>query len=336
MSDQANRLRELMRANKKAGMAAAAAAAAAKAAPGTQLAEPEAPAPGVPTVSSVALAGAISSVPALPATSHARVIVVTSGKGGVGKTNITVNLALALAKRGKRTVLFDADLGMANVDVILGVSPKAHLADVVAGRKRLEEILLPVTEGLEIVPGGSGIHELADLPQDALEGFVRNLRDLEHRADFILVDTGAGISRGVLNFVLAANEVLVVTTPEPTAITDAYGLIKAIDQHNPLAQVRLIINMAESEQEARAVAQKLIMIVDRFLDVEVSYLTWLEKDPNVSRAVLQQQPFYHAFPYGPTTRRINMLASLLIEPEEGQEPPASTPGFFSRVARLFR
>lgn len=323
MSDQANRLRELMSKNKKAAVAAAAAKAA--------TAEPAAAAP-TPVVASVA----ISSAPILPATSHARVIVVTSGKGGVGKTNITVNLALALAKRGKRTVLFDADLGMANVDVILGVSPKAHLADVVAGRKTLEEILLPVTEGLDIVPGGSGIHELADLPQDALEGFVRSLRDLEHRADFILVDTGAGISRGVLNFVLAANEVLVVTTPEPTAITDAYGLIKAIDQHNPLAQVRLLINMAESEQEARAVAQKLIMIVDRFLDVEVSFLTWLEKDPNVSRAVLQQQPFYHAFPYGPTTRRINMLASLLIEPEEGQEPPETTTSFFSKVARLFR
>ncbi len=328
MSDQANRLRELMRANKKAGMAAA----AAKAALVTKVAEPAGSPAGVPTVSSVA----ISSSPIFPTTSHARVIVVTSGKGGVGKTNITVNLALALAKRGKRTVLFDADLGMANVDVILGVSPKAHLADVVAGRKRLEEILLQVTEGLEIVPGGSGMHELADLPQDVLEGFVRGLRDLEHRADFILVDTGAGISRAVLNFVLAANEILVVTTPEPTAITDAYGLIKAIDQHNPLAQVRLLINMAESEQEARAVAQKLIMIVDRFLDVEVSYLTWLEKDPNVSRAVLQQQPFYHAFPYGPTTRRINMLASLLIEPEEGQEPPESTTSFFNRVARLFR
>ena len=150
-------------------------------------------------------------------TSGARVIVVTSGKGGVGKTNVTVNLALALAKREKRTILFDADLGMANVDVILGVSPRANLAEVISGKKNLEEILLPYNEFLSIVPGGSGIHELADLNGDALEGFVKKLRDLEHKADYILVDTGAGISRTVLNFALAANEILVVTTPEPTA-----------------------------------------------------------------------------------------------------------------------
>jgi len=133
-----------------------------------------------------------------------------------------------------------------------------------------------------------------------------------------------------------ANEVLVVTTPEPTAITDAYGLIKAIDQHNPLARVQLMINMVESEQEARAVAQKLIMIVNRFLNIDVSYLTYMEKDPNISRSVLQQQPFYQAFPYGPSTRRINMLASLLVEPEEGNEPPPATTSFFTRLAKLFR
>jgi flagellar biosynthesis protein FlhG len=305
MSDQANRLRELI-AQQIAGPAAQARVAAAS--------------PLMPSAS----------------TSEARVIVVTSGKGGVGKTNITVNLALALSKRGKKTILLDADLGMANVDVILGVSPKAHLADVIAGKKTLEEILLQVNDCLEIVPGGSGIHELADLDQAALEGLIRKLRELEHRAEYILVDTGAGISRGVLNFVLAANEVLVVTTPEPTAITDAYGLIKAIDQHNPLARVQLMINMVESEQEARAVAQKLIMIVNRFLNIDVSYLTYMEKDPNISRSVLQQQPFYQAFPYGPSTRRINMLASLLVEPEEGHEPPPASTSFFTRLAKLFR
>jgi flagellar biosynthesis protein FlhG len=302
MTDQANRLRELMSQH----------------------------------IASPIAARVTGASPLMPTHSEARVIVVTSGKGGVGKTNITVNLALALSKRQKKTILFDADLGMANVDVILGVSARANLADVINGKKTLEEILLPINEYLEIVPGGSGIHELADLDQAALEKFIKKLRELEHRAEYILVDTGAGISRGVLNFVLAANEVLVVTTPEPTAITDAYGLIKAIDQHNPLARVQLLINMVDSEQEARAVAQKLIMIVDRFLDIDVRYLTYMEKDPQISRAVLQQMPFYHAFPYGPSTRRINVLASLLVEPEDDQEPlPAST-SFFTRLAKLFR
>lgn len=308
MTDQANRLRELM--NQAKGQRAAERAALAEA----------------PIISDVSLLSSTA----------ARVIVVTSGKGGVGKTNITVNLALALARRQRKTILFDADLGMANVDVILGVSPRAHLAEVIHGRKSLAEILLPINEFLDIVPGGSGIHELADLDRPALESFVSKLRELEHRAEFILVDTGAGISRGVLNFVLAANEVLVVTTPEPTAITDAYGLIKAIDQHNPLAQVQLLINMVESEQEARAVAQKLIMIVDRFLDIEVRYLACLEKDPNISRSVLQQQPFYLAYPYGPSTRRINMLASLLIDPEDEQPPLPPATSFFNRLSKLFR
>ncbi|MEB3285190.1 MAG: MinD/ParA family protein [Candidatus Sericytochromatia bacterium] len=327
MSDQAKRLRELMRHIPKA-----AGAAVDNAAESIRWGAETEEVTGTPTIASVAM----STVPALPLTSPARVIVVTSGKGGVGKTNITVNLALALAKREKRTVLFDADLGMANVDVILGVSPKAHLGDVIAGRKSLDDVLLPISDHLQIVPGGSGIHELADLDQDKLNGFIRQMAILEDRADFILVDTGAGISRGVLNFVLAAHEVLVVTTPEPTAITDAYGLIKSIDQHNPLAQVRLIINMAESEQEARAVAQKLIMIVDRFLEIDVSFLTHIEKDPQVSRSVLQQQPFFRAFPYGPSTRRINMLASLLIDPIESETPREAATGFFARVAaRVF-
>lgn len=320
MSDQANRLRELMRQNRTASPAVER--------PGQAPTE----SPGEGRIASVAM----SATPLLPAGSNARVIVVASGKGGVGKTNITVNLALALADRQKRTFLFDADLGMANVDVILGVSPRANLADVVAGRKSLEDILLPIGEHLHIIPGGSGIHELADLGQEALDGCLRELARLEDRADFILVDTGAGISRGVLNFVLAAHEVLVVTTPEPTAITDAYGLIKAIDQHNPLAHVRLIINMAESEQEARAVAQKLIMIVDRFLDVEVSFLTHIERDPHVSRSVLQQQPFYRAFPYGPTTRRINVLAGLLIDPDDAHPVPEASGSFFARLGRLLR
>jgi flagellar biosynthesis protein FlhG len=266
----------------------------------------------------------------------ARVIVVTSGKGGVGKTNITANLALALAKREKKTILFDADLGMANVDVILGVSPKANLVEVMNGDKQLEEILFPYNEYLQIVPGGSGIQELADMEQGAMERFVGKLKELEKKAEFILVDTGAGISRNVLNFVLAASEVLVVTTPEPTAITDAYGLIKAIAQHHSQTQVKLIINMVDTEIEARAVAQKLIMIVNRFLEIDVSYLTYMERDPNISRAVLQQQPFYVAFPYGPSTRRVNVIASLLIDPEEGHEPPVVTNSFFQRLGRLFR
>lgn len=267
--------------------------------------------------------------------SRCRTLVITSGKGGVGKTNLTVNLALALARRDKRVVLFDADLGMANVDVLMGISPPHSIVDVIQGRKRLDEVIFAANDRLSVVPGGSGISELANLPPEDLEGMVARLSELESRADWLLVDTGAGISRNVLNFVLAAPEVIVVTTPEPTAVTDAYGIIKSIAAQSPETPIQLVINMVESEAEAKTVASKLIMIVNRFLSAKVSYLGFLEKDGNVGRAVLQQQPFSSAYPYSVATRRINLLADLLQTQGEEAAPPQG--GFFSRlVKQIFR
>ncbi|HBN07500.1 MAG TPA: hypothetical protein DD435_02260 [Cyanobacteria bacterium UBA8530] len=265
--------------------------------------------------------------------STCRTIAVTSGKGGVGKTSLTVNLALALSRGHKKTVMIDADLGLANVDVMMGISPPHTLSEVVRGEKTLAEILLPIGEYLEIVPGGSGIGELADLDQDSLAHLVRQLSSLEQRADFILVDTGAGISNVVLNFVLAAQEVLVVTTPEPTSVTDAYAIIKAIDRRSPETIVRLVVNMADSEGIARDVAQKLIMIVERFLKIKVEYLGFIERDGNVSRSILQQRPLLDAYPYSVASRRINLLAGFLLE-EEANPPPATS--FFSRLAGFFK
>lgn len=264
--------------------------------------------------------------------SHCRTLAITSGKGGVGKTNLTINLALALSRRQKRVVMIDADLGLANVDVMMGISPAHTLVEVIRGKKSLEEVLLPVNDHLQIVPGGSGVAELADLDQEALERFTGQLGQLEQKADVILVDTGAGISRTVLNFVLAAQEVLVVTTPEPTSITDAYSIIKAIDKKPNKPTVRLVINMAESEQAAREVANKLIMIVERFLETKVEYLGFIERDGNVSRSILQQQPLLDAYPYSIASRRINLLANLLLV----KEAPPAAGGFFRRLAGFFR
>lgn len=266
----------------------------------------------------------------------ARVIVLSSGKGGVGKTNLSVNLALALADRERRTILFDADLGMANVDVLLGGAAKGTLQDVLAGRKSLAEILTPRGSHLSVVPGGSGVVELARLDDRGVQKLVAALKGLEHQADFILVDTGAGIGPAVLNFALAADELLLVTTPEPTALTDAYGLIKTLTATNPHVRIRLLMNMVESELEARQVAEKLMMVVRRFLTADLSYFGFVTKDPNVGRSVLMQQPFFEAFPHGVAARRMKVLASLLIEPPE-DEPPAQPSGlFFQRLVRLFR
>ncbi len=266
-----------------------------------------------------------------------RIVVVTSGKGGVGKTNVTVNLALILAQRGRKVVLFDADLGMANVDVLLNLSPPFTIADVIAGRRQLAEIILPVTDNFGVVPGGSGIAQLASLERAVLDQTVAKLAELESRADFLLVDTGAGISPNVLGFVLAAPEVIVVTTPEPTAIVDAYGIIKAVDGKNQGAQVWLLINMVESESEARAVFSKLVSIIARFLAVRVRLLGWIEKDGNVGRSVLQQKPFVRAYPYSLATRRIHLLAGALLAQEADPAPKVAGAGFFARLGKaLFR
>jgi len=262
-----------------------------------------------------------------------RTIVVTSGKGGVGKTNLTVNLALAFAKRGKKTLLFDADLGMANLDVLLGISPPHTLVDVIQSRKRLDEVIFPISENLELIPGGSGISELANLPASQLESLLMRLTEIEGRSEILLIDTGAGISRQVLDFVLAAHEVIVVTTPEPTAITDAYGMIKALNAQNPGATVHLLVNQADSEVEARSVASKLTMIVERFLEVKLNFLGFVEKDVNVGRAVLQQRPFSSLYPYAVATRRVNILAgTLLVQMEE----IPTREGFFSRFFRRLK
>lgn len=344
MGDQAERLRQLVQRGKAPEVqvtppimapiepepeapAEAESAPAPSEAPVEAGTSPEAPkASGLPE-------GIVLPVPD-PSARTGRTIVITSGKGGVGKTNVTVNLALTFAKRGRKTILFDADLGMANVDVMMGISPQFSIADVLKGRKPLLEVVHWVNDYLGIVPGGSGVSELANLAPEQLQTVLSQLATLESAAEIILVDTGAGISRNVVNFVMAASEILVVTTPEPTAITDAYGMIKEIDANNPSATVQLLVNMADSEAEARSVAAKLAMIVERFLSVKIQYIGCIERDGHVSRSVLMQQPFTHAYPNATATRRLNILAGTLLAQNDEAKPSG---GFFSRlVHQIFR
>ncbi|MEB3298488.1 MAG: MinD/ParA family protein [Candidatus Sericytochromatia bacterium] len=265
---------------------------------------------------------------------QARIIVVTSGKGGVGKTNVSVNLALAMGQLGKRVILFDADMGMANVDVMLNMSPTHTLTDVLAGRKTLAEVLLPIDQGVQLVPGGSGIAQLAALESARLEATVHRLSELERLSDLMIVDTGAGISPNVLGFVLAAPEVIVVTTPEPTSIVDAYGIIKAIDQRNPHAHVWLLVNMCASEQEARSVYDRLVTIIARFLGVKVRLLGWIERDAHVGKSVLQQRPFLKSYPGSTAARRVIELAERLLG-VSGSSGAQERQGFFARWGQWF-
>ena len=202
---------------------------------------------------------------------RAKVITISSGKGGVGKTNITINLAVALSRLGYRVVVIDADLGLANVDVALGIMPKYSLVDVIKNGKNVLDVLCTGPDKVKFISGGSGVEELTRLTQLELENFVRNIALLDKIADVILIDTGAGISENVIKFVMAADDVVVITTPEPTATTDAYALIKAIGVRNKDKSIRLIINRTETAIEAQTAMQKLNNVSKKFLQVKLQF-----------------------------------------------------------------
>ncbi len=194
---------------------------------------------------------------------QARVIAVTSGKGGVGKTNITVNLALALINMGKRVLIIDADIGLANIDVLLGVVPQYDLSAVFQGEKKITEVVSEGPGGIKFIAGGT-VDGFLGLKDWQLENIISNFVELEEFFDIILIDTGAGVSQNVLSFVLAVNEVLVITTPEPTSIADAYGIIKVISGRNTSARTRLLVNRADRESDAIATSKRLQMVAKKF------------------------------------------------------------------------
>ncbi|NLW24708.1 MAG: MinD/ParA family protein [Clostridia bacterium] len=242
-----------------------------------------------------------------------QVISITSGKGGVGKTNFTINFGLALVEMGKKVIILDADFGLANIDVVLGITPSYNLYHVLNEEKELAEIIIEGPEGIKIIPGGSGVFELAELKEWQLERFLLKLTSLEGEYDYLLIDTGAGLSRSVLNFSLAADEVLVITTPEPTALTDAYGLIKTLVMQKYQGKLKLIVNRALSPEEGRLTANKLKLVVDKFLkDCNLESMGWILDDKVVSQAVKKQEPFLLSFPYSKASTNITLwLLSLL-------------------------
>ena len=207
--------------------------------------------------------------PKKPGVKTARTITVTSGKGGVGKTSFVANLAIALSQAGRSVIILDADLGLANIDVVFGIRPKHNLMDVVHGTMTLEEILIPGPSGIRIIAGGSGMSELARLNEGLSHKLFHQLQFLEGMVDYLLIDTGAGIGENVVSFCLAADQIIVVTNPEPTALADGYGIIKVISQSRPDAHVSILVNRAESEEEALFVRDRLISVAQEFLDFKL-------------------------------------------------------------------
>ncbi|MCL6557868.1 MAG: MinD/ParA family protein [Firmicutes bacterium] len=262
-----------------------------------------------------------------------RVIAVTSGKGGVGKTSIVVNLGLILARLGRRVLLFDADLGLANIEVMLGISPPYTLYEFLYGNRSMEEVVYSGPKGLQIISGGSGIDELAHLDSAQRQRILEFLPYLRARTDFVLVDTGAGISRNVLGFVAAAEEVVIVITPEPTSLTDAYSLIKVLSKFKVHAEARLVVNRARDEREAQQTANKLRLVCSRFLNFDLSYLGAILEDGAVGQGIKNQQPFVLTQPYSVASRNLNRIADLLIEGKECA--PKAAERFLDRLLRLF-
>ncbi|GGA39586.1 MinD/ParA family protein [Paenibacillus physcomitrellae] len=246
----------------------------------------------------------------------AKIITVSSGKGGVGKSNFTLNLALGLQALGKKVLLFDADIGMANIDVLMGVRPKYSLYHLLKGEKTISEIVEYGQNGLPFIAGGSGLADLFSLSEQDLEYFTSQIEAMAGEMDFILFDTGAGLSKETFNFITAADECLVVTTPEPTSITDAYALIKVVSGSRPDVAFRLVINRAEGEKEARFVADKITLVAQRFLELNIPLLGYIHDEPYVVNAVKRQIPFLVAYPHCSAAKDIRQMAQAFAEDKE--------------------
>lgn len=265
-----------------------------------------------------------------------RVLAVASGKGGVGKTNVSINLSLALARMGKKVTLFDADLGMANVDVLLGISPRYTLQHVVQGERGIHEVLTEGPEGIKLIASGNGISQLANLSNQQRERVMAHLSLIEEHTDYLVVDTGAGISRNVLSFVLGADDCVVVTTPEPTARLDAYGLIKVVSQERFRGRLHLLVNQADNEKEAMEVSDLMLALSQRFLNIHLEPAGWMKRDRLVTRAVSTQKPFVLANPGIQPSVAIKNLAAALDSQQPTRAAGENRLGrFLGRVSELF-
>ncbi|MFO7287588.1 MAG: MinD/ParA family protein [Gammaproteobacteria bacterium] len=259
---------------------------------------------------------------ALAARKPVKVIAVTSGKGGVGKTNVAVNLSISLAQRGRSSLLLDADLGLANVDVLLGLSPTANLAQVLDGTLALEDVLLEGPAGVKIVPAASGIAALADLDARQYGGLVSAFATLPYDVDFMVIDTASGIGRGVATFCQAADEVLVVVCDEPSSLTDAYALIKVLSRDRGVRDFRVLCNNVRNAAHGETLFRTLLRACDRFLDVRLDYFGMVPADEAVKRAVRRQQAVVECYPGSPAGRAFKELARRA----DNGEVPTDVPG----------
>ena len=266
-----------------------------------------------------------------------RVITITSGKGGVGKTTFTINFAIALAQMGQRVFIIDADLGTANVDVLLNLQPRYNLTHLISREKELLDIIVEGPGGIHLVPGGSGLQNLADMEEWQFNRVITSLQTLEQYADIILIDTGAGLGRNVINFVLAADNIIVVSTPEPHSVTDAYAMMKVLDERDLKVMPYLILNRVESLREYNDVSNKMIHVVNRFLNIKIVPLGYIYEDQTIPKANRRLEQFILQYPDTPAARCVKSIAERYLNPEQevNRSQVTAGRGFFNKIRELF-
>jgi len=242
-----------------------------------------------------------------------KVISVSGGKGGVGKSNITVNLAISLAKLGQKVLIMDADLGLANVDIMLGLRVQKNLSHLIRGECTLEEIIIEGPEGIKIIPAASGTKEMAQLSEMEHVGLIRAFGSLSDQIDTLIVDTAAGIANNVISFAQASQDLLIVVCDEPTSITDAYALIKILSQEHGVFRFRVVANMVRHEKEGKDLFAKLSRVTDQFLDVALDYMGAIPFDENVRKAVRKQQALVNLYPSSPAAKAVTQLAAKVSQ-----------------------
>ncbi len=241
-----------------------------------------------------------------------RVIAVTGGKGGVGKTNVSVNLGAALSKRGNRVVLLDGDMGLANIDVVLGLTPAKNISDVLSGESTLQEVMVEGPLGMNVIPAASGIQNMVNLSSAEHSGIIHAFSELGDQLDVLIIDTAAGISSDVVNFVKASQEVLVVVCDEPASITDAYALIKLLSIDHGMDHFRVLANMVRSDQEGMSLFSKLQKVTGRFLDINIQYAGCIPHDENLRKAIKRQRAVYQAYPKSNASIAFDKLANQVM------------------------
>lgn len=266
----------------------------------------------------------------------ARVITVTSGKGGVGKSNAAINLAIQFRKMGQKVIILDADFGLANIEIMFGAVPKHNLCDLIYKGKNIKEIITWGPMDVGFISGGSGIAGMSNLNRDYLNYIVQNLAQLDSITDILIVDTGAGISDAVMEFLVASGEILLVTTPEPTSITDSYSLLKALYRHprfhEEVTKVKMIANRVDKETEGQILFSKLNAVVTRYLKIPMTYLGCVPEDTHLSRAVMQQTPVSIQNPGAKSTAAYEKMAKQLLgREEEERQPRRGMAAFFSHI-----